>query len=96
MAWMSGAYYIVRPDISRAAGTTCGWLRVGPPDGLKPPRNEGWSERMVEPEPGNLVLMPGYFHHSTQPMAVNQERVCIAFDVIPAELKNAANALDEY
>lgn len=83
-AWMSGVYYVVRPDISRAPGSTRGWLRVGPPAGAAPPALG--QERLVEPEPGNLVLMPGYFYHETQPTGVDQERISIAFDVMPLEL----------
>jgi hypothetical protein len=41
---------------------------------------------MVAPEPGTLVLMPGYFYHETRPMGIDQERICIAFDVSPIEI----------
>jgi hypothetical protein len=85
-AWMSGVYYVVRPEISRGPRGAAGWLRVGPPPevGLAP--DCGWQEHLVEPEPGNIVLMPGYFIHDTQPLGIDQERICIAFDVIPKEL----------
>jgi hypothetical protein len=87
-AWLSGVYYVVRPPSSREPGTRRGWLRVGPPDDV----TEGghWDARSIEPEPGNLVLMPGYFFHGTQPMGVEEERICIAFDVVPAELAGSA------
>ena len=91
-AWMSGVYYVVRPPVSLQDGTDRGWLRVGPPK-----RNRalaGWDTRLVEPEPGNLVLMPGYFFHDTRPMAVDEERICIAFDVVPIEIASANSATD--
>ena len=83
-AWMSGVYYVVRPPSSREPGSRKGWLTVGPPDGV--PEGGPWDTRSIEPEPGNLVLMPGYFYHGTRPMGVDEERICIAFDVVPTEL----------
>ncbi len=94
-AWMSGVYYVVRPDISRLPETDAGWLRVGPPSQFGVSPTDGWQERTVEPEPGNLVLMPGYFFHSTRAMGVDQERICIAFDVVPLELAGATIGSDE-
>jgi hypothetical protein len=94
-AWMSGVYYVVRPEISRAPGGGRGWLRVGPPHGLEATQS-GWQQRLVEPEPGNLVLMPGYFYHETQAMGVDQERICIAFDVMPLELAGASQGSGDY
>jgi Putative 2OG-Fe(II) oxygenase len=41
---------------------------------------------MIAPEPGTLVLMPAYFYHDPSPIGVDQERICIAFDVVPTEL----------
>lgn len=86
-AWMSGVYYVVRPPVSRDAASRRGWLEVGPPEeryGIS--AAQGWAARTIEPEPGRLVLMPGYFFHATHPMGVDEERICIAFDVMPAEL----------
>ena len=98
-AWMSGVYYVVRPAISRTPGNKQGWLRVGPPHIGMPEgvtlAGAGWQERLVEPEPGNLVLMPGYFYHETQPTGAEEERICIAFDVMPLELTAAKDAEGE-
>lgn len=83
-AWLSGVYYVVRPPASREPGNV-GWLRMGPQPSLGLTAASGWQERLIEPEPGTLVLMPGYFLHDTQPMGVAEERICIAFDVVPLE-----------
>jgi hypothetical protein len=86
-AWMSGVFYVIRPPVSRDAESRRGWLEVGPPEeryGVS--TAHGWAARTIEPEPGRLVLMPGYFFHGTHPMGVDEERICIAFDVMPAEL----------
>jgi putative 2-oxoglutarate-Fe(II)-dependent oxygenase superfamily protein len=89
-AWLSGVYYVVRPPSSVPAGSHCGRLHVGPPscDSLLP----GWESRLVDPEPGNLVLMPGYFYHHTMPMEVDEERICVAFDVVPLEISAGSTA----
>ena len=86
-AWMSGVFYVVRPPVSQDTENRRGWLEVGPPEeryGIS--TAHGWGARTVEPEPGRLVLMPAYFFHGTHPMGVDEERICIAFDVMPVEL----------
>ncbi len=85
-AWMTGVYYVVQPEVSRAPGSHKGWLRVGPPPEAGPNAGEHWGERLIEPVPGSFVFMPGYFHHDTEPMGVDQERICIAFEIQPKEL----------
>ena len=73
--------------MSRDAASRCGWLEVGAPEELYGVSTaDGWEARTIEPEPGRLVLMPGYFFHATHPMGVDEERICIAFDVMPVEL----------
>jgi hypothetical protein len=90
-AWLSGVYYVVRPPASRVPGTHNGWLRVGAPsDSASPP---GWEDRWIEPEPGILVLMPGYFYHETIPTRSDDERMCIAFDVMSPDLVPNARIL---
>jgi hypothetical protein len=39
--------------------------------------------------------MPAYFYHGTQPMGVDEERICIAFDVVPRELAGGNPDSDE-
>lgn len=84
-AWLTGVYYVVQPEISRRE-PPAGWLRVGPPPFAGASAELGWQTRLVEPVPGTIVLMPGYFFHGTAPMGVDQERICIAFEVEPAEI----------
>jgi hypothetical protein len=31
--------------------------------------------------------MPGYFYHQTQPMKVEEERICVAFEICSTELR---------
>jgi hypothetical protein len=37
----------------------------------------------VAPAPGRLVIFPSYFHHRTLPFASGEQRISIAFDVMP-------------
>ncbi|MGA8495769.1 MAG: putative 2OG-Fe(II) oxygenase [Xanthobacteraceae bacterium] len=86
-AWMSGVFYVIRPPVSHDTENRRGWLEVGPPEeryGVS--TAHGWDARTIAPEPGRLVLMPGFFFHGTHPMGVDEERICIAFDVMPVEL----------
>jgi hypothetical protein len=79
-SWLTSVYYVKEPPIAREPGSSKGWLRVGPPPGVEAP---GWDTRLIAPTAGRLVLMPGYFHHGTRPMDVDQERICIVLDVVP-------------
>lgn len=42
-------------------------------------------ECRVRPVPGLIVRMPGYFSHRTVPLGTKQRRVCVAFEIYPAE-----------
>jgi hypothetical protein len=80
--WMSSAYYARLPAADeRASERHEGWIQFGvPPEhlGLEPmlPR------RIVEPQPGRLVLFPSYMWHGTIPFA-DGDRLTAAFDYLP-------------
>jgi hypothetical protein len=93
-AWATGVYYVVQPEVSRAPDSDCGWLHVGPPDGSasglgRDVPADAWERRSIEPAAGTFVLMPAYFWHATRPMGVDQERICIAFELQPSEFSSA-------
>lgn len=80
--WMSSAYYARLPQVSADGRERHeGWIQFGrPPEmfGLDlPPR------RIVEPQPGRLVLFPSYLWHGTIPFD-GEDRLTAAFDYIPA------------
>lgn len=75
-AWITGVYYVVQPAVSLESRR--GWLRIGPP----PQALAGWETRWIEPRPGSFVLMPAYFYHDTEPMGAQEERICVAFEVL--------------
>jgi Putative 2OG-Fe(II) oxygenase len=93
-AWATGVYYVVQPEVSQRHDAQLGWLRVGPPGdrlatGSDAASPDGWETRMIAPTPGSFVLMPAYFYHETEPMGVDQERICIAFEAQFPELSRS-------
>jgi putative 2-oxoglutarate-Fe(II)-dependent oxygenase superfamily protein len=81
-AWATGVYYVCEPAVARSSRS--GWLEVGPPPDAPP--GPGWERRHVAPRRGSFVLMPAYFYHATEPMGVDDERICIAFETKYPEL----------
>ncbi|WP_156167375.1 putative 2OG-Fe(II) oxygenase [Aurantiacibacter marinus] len=83
--WLSGVYYLAVP----------GGMSKGPDD----PAGAiefGWTERLldaathaslpshlVHPEPGMLLMFPSHIHHRTFPHMCSEDRICIAFDMVP-------------
>ena len=91
-AWATGVYYVSQPQVSQDPVDPRGWLRVGPPPELAD-KDTGWETRLVEPKAGSFILMPAYFYHAPEPMGVDQERICIAFEVRSPDLRARARAL---
>lgn len=74
--WLTGVYYVSAPDGTPRPGA----IRIGIlPEwaGVEPP----WGVRIVEPEPGTLILFPSFVPHDTVPTGSTEERISIAFDV---------------
>ncbi len=81
-AWATGVLYISAPPSAAHSADRVGWLRIGPPGDLMPASHD-WEERWIQPAPGLLVVFPAYFTHETFPMGRNEERICVAFDIVP-------------
>lgn len=80
--WISSAYYVDVPDITRDTIAKPGWLKFGEPNfdaGIPDP-----VRRTVQPVRGRLVLFPSYMWHGTIPFGACSTRTTIAFDVLPA------------
>ena len=81
--YIGGVYYPLLPDIVRdGAAGQAGWFELGRP----PDRLAGGGAplvRRIQPKEGRLILFPGYFFHATIPFAAPQQRISIAFDVMP-------------
>jgi len=85
--YLSGCYYIrippeVRDQQPSGDGEIAGGFEVGrPPDEFGCRRAP--KVRAIKPEPGLMVLFPAYMYHRTIPFRSDQQRICIAFDVLP-------------
>jgi tetratricopeptide (TPR) repeat protein len=77
--WMTGVYYVDAPPPAPDGG---GRLRIGLlPDWAGAPP---WPVREIDPVPGRLVLFPSFVPHDTVPTGCEDERIAVAFDVVPA------------
>jgi tetratricopeptide (TPR) repeat protein len=79
--WLSSACYIDLPAVVEGGGHE-GWIKFGEPGVPTSPPLE--PEYFVKPEPGRLVLFPSYMWHGTVPFSGDENRLTIAFDVVPA------------
>ncbi|MEM7021766.1 MAG: tetratricopeptide repeat protein [Pseudomonadota bacterium] len=82
--WLSGVYYATLPDVIGArADERAGWIEFGEPywDIAHEVQPELETYR---PEAGMLLLFPSYFYHRTLPFVSDQQRISIAFDVVPS------------
>lgn len=80
--WISSCYYVRVPQASADTSLQAGWLKLGETD-LKLAHRERIGQ-MVQPREGMLVLFPSYLFHGTTPFDTDEERITVAFDVIPA------------
>ena len=81
MGRVSSAFYLELPDDVEDEVNHQGWFQVGQPAiSLK---HELKPVRYVKPEIGKLVFFPSYVWHGTIPFNSNQNRMTIAFDMIP-------------
>lgn len=84
-SWLSGVYYPKLPSVvSDPAREPEGWLEFGRAYYMLGAKNEP-PLRLVKPEEGLIVLFPAYFGHRTIPFETDEERISVAFDVMPAD-----------
>lgn len=79
--WLSSAFYVDVPPVALDADDRQGWIKFGEPGVLTRPLLE--AEYFVRPDPGRLVLFPSYMWHGTVPFTSEEQRLTIAFDVVP-------------
>lgn len=78
---LSSAYYVEVPREAEDQALKSGWIKFGEP---RYPVAGLTAERYVQPRPGRLVLFPSYMWHGTNPIYGEEPRLCIAFDMRPA------------
>jgi tetratricopeptide (TPR) repeat protein len=79
--WLSSACHIELPGAVERDGGHEGWLKFGQPGIFTQPPLA--PEHFVKPEPGRLVLFPSYMWHGTVPFTGEEDRLTVAFDVVP-------------
>jgi hypothetical protein len=82
--WLSGVYYVRVPAIVSAApepGPGC--IEFSPPTALAEAMPGVFPTRRYVPREGLLLLAPSHYQHRTIPSGVDEERICVAFDVVP-------------
>lgn len=81
--WLSGCYYPKVPDhVSDDDPEHHGWFEFGRPQTLYRSQAEP-QVHPVCPTEGLLLLFPSFIFHRTIPVATAEERISIAFDVLP-------------
>jgi uncharacterized protein (TIGR02466 family) len=80
--WISSAFYVSVPPVMKPQAAYAGWLRLGRPGIRTEPALE--PDYRVKPEPGKLVLFPSYMWHGVEPFESDENRLTVAFDVVPA------------
>ncbi len=84
LGWLSGVYYVELPNGMAADRNQEGWLEFGrPPERVVCHRQP--ATHRVEPAVGRLVIFPSWMWHGTLPFRSAQQRVSIAFDVMPLD-----------
>ena len=83
--WLSGVYYAKIPDVITAnSESQAGWIEFG--RAAKYPKSKAKHEvRSYQPHEGMVVLFPSYFYHRTKPFESNEQRISIAFDLLPLD-----------
>ena len=84
-AWVSGVYYVQLPNIGNLPEQEqAGWIEFGRPQPEFRCKVEP-EVKLFQPEEGLMFLFPSYFYHGTVPIETEEQRISIAFDVIPQD-----------
>lgn len=78
--WISSAYYVSLPEVTRSGHGQEGWIKFGE---SRWPTPGCTVEKVVQPKEGRLVLFPSYMWHGTIPFS-SGERMTAPIDVVPA------------
>ena len=62
--------------------TQAGWIEFGRPQDHPMSKAEP-QLRSYQPHEGMVVLFPSYFYHRTEPFESQDQRISIAFDIVP-------------
>ncbi len=81
--WLSGVYYAKVPSVVAAnPDSEDGWIEFG--RAAKYPHAQAEHPvKTYQPREGRVVLFPSYFYHRTIPFESDEQRISIAFDLMP-------------
>ena len=81
--WLSGVYYAKVPGVVAAnPESEEGWIEFGRA-ARYPHAKAEHPVKTYQPREGRVVLFPSYFYHRTIPFESEEQRISIAFDLIP-------------
>ncbi len=81
--WLSGVYYVRLPACVGEQSMQ-GFIEFGAvPEELGCTGEQ--PVRLIRPETGKMLIFPSYFFHRTIPFESNEQRISIAFDVVPED-----------
>ena len=78
--WLSGVFYLQVPNFSNQEE---GSIEFGLWGYDYPKLNRNYPKKGLYPKSGDIILFPSSLFHKTIPFSSNEERMCIAFDVLP-------------
>ncbi|MGJ0516838.1 MAG: tetratricopeptide repeat protein [Methylomicrobium sp.] len=81
--WISGCIYLKLPDKNQDHEGSFEYSTDGDD---YPKLHDDFPSRIVDQQVGDLVLFPSSLFHRTIPFHLDQERVCVAFDVKPSSM----------
>jgi uncharacterized protein (TIGR02466 family) len=82
VGWLSGVFYLRAP---KTANPEEGAIELGLWGYDYPVLNNNYPKQRYYPEQGNLILFPSSLFHRTVPIHSAEDRLSIAFDLLPTE-----------
>ncbi len=80
--WLSGVFYVQMPELCKQEE---GSIEFGLWGYNYPILDKNFPRKRYYPKNGNLVLFPSSLFHRTIPFDSDEERMCVAFDLIPTK-----------
>lgn len=81
--WVSGALYLSLP--TKKAHEHEGSIELSTHGDDYPKRHDNFPARTIAPDVGDVVMFPSSVFHRTIPFSSDEERICVAFDLKPAQ-----------
>ncbi len=79
---MSGSLYLKRPEKSN---TNDGDIVFSKHGSNYPTDGKFYEQRVLDIKKGDMILFPSSVFHGTVPFESNEQRITLAFDIIPLE-----------